>query len=64
MQAKAAEQASSSARGTCTLTMKERFHARRQDLYECFTDTRKLQAFTRGPAVVSPSLHLLMPASL
>ena len=34
--------------------MTERFYARRQDLWECFTNTQRLQAFTRGPAVVRP----------
>ena len=38
--------------GKRSLKMTERFYARRQDLWDCFTDTQRLQAFTRGPAVV------------
>ena len=56
VQAQAAEQRPAAAGGKRTLKMRERFHARRQDLYECFTDARKLQAFTRGPAVVCSGL--------
>jgi uncharacterized protein YndB with AHSA1/START domain len=49
---KAKATASSKSRSTVKLT--ERFYARAQDIFECFVDQGRLQAFTRSPAVVEP----------
>lgn len=48
--AKAASKAEDS--GTRSLKLTERFYARPRDLYECFTDARRLQGFTQSPAKV------------
>lgn len=37
-----------------SLQLKETFHASPQDLYECFTDARRIMAFTQSPAEVEP----------
>lgn len=42
------------AAGTRSLKLSERFYARQRDLYECFADARRVQAFTQSPAKVRP----------
>ena len=36
--------------------MEETFYARAQDIYECFTQSGKIQAFTQSPAEAQPSV--------
>ena len=38
--------------GTRSLKLTERFYARRRDLWECFTDVRRVQGFTQSAAKV------------
>lgn len=40
--------------GTRSLQLKEQYYARARDLYECFTDARRVQAFTQSPAKIEP----------
>ncbi|KAK9811156.1 hypothetical protein WJX73_007263 [Symbiochloris irregularis] len=40
--------------GLQTITLTERFYARPRDLYQCFTDVGRVQAFTQSPAKVEP----------
>ncbi|KAF6251542.1 activator of Hsp90 ATPase [Scenedesmus sp. NREL 46B-D3] len=37
-----------------SVTLTEKFYARRQDIYDCFTVQGRIQAFTQSPAVVEP----------
>lgn len=37
------------------LELKETFYARARDLFECFTDSRRIQAFTQAPAECDPT---------
>ena len=41
---------------THTIDMEETFYARAQDIYECFTQSGKIQAFTQSPAEAQPSV--------
>ena len=38
-----------------TVELSERFYARPADLYECFTDVGRVQAFSQSPAQVMPA---------
>ena len=40
---------------TATIELSERFYARPGDLYECFTNPGRVQAFSQSPAQVSLS---------
>lgn len=41
---------------THTLDFQETFYARPQDIYECFTQAGKIQAFTQSPAQAQPEV--------
>lgn len=40
--------------GKRTITLTEQFYASPHDIYECFTEVKKMQAFTMSPATVEP----------
>lgn len=42
--------------GTHTIDIEETFYARAQDIYECFTQQGKIQAFTQSPAQAQPNV--------
>jgi len=42
--------------GTHTIDLQETFYARPQDIYECFTQAGKIQAFTQSPAQAQPNV--------
>ena len=54
MRARAEERA-----GTGTVQLREVFYARPADLFECFTDPGRVQAFTQSPATVRCQLAML-----
>ena len=41
---------------THTIDIEETYYARAQDIYECFTQSGKIQAFTQSPAQAQPNL--------
>lgn len=41
---------------THTIDIEETFYARAQDIYECFTQSGKIQAFTQSPAEAQPNV--------
>lgn len=41
---------------THTIDFQETFYARPQDIYECFTQAGKIQAFTQSPAQAQPNV--------
>ncbi len=58
---------------TATVELSERFYARPADLYECFTNVGRVQAFSQSPAQVTPAgcagscasmRHILQAASI
>lgn len=48
--------AAEEAAGTASIALTERFAARPADLFACFTDARRVMAFTQAPAEVCPTL--------
>jgi len=48
--------AAEEAAGTASIALTERFSARPADLFACFTDARRVMAFTQAPAEVCPTL--------
>lgn len=48
--------ASKKASDTHTIDLEETFYARAQDIYECFTQSGKIQAFTQSPAEAQPNV--------
>lgn len=50
------EPAAKSDSGTHTINLQETFYARPQDIYECFTQAGKIQAFTQSPAQAQPDV--------
>ncbi|DBB12392.1 hypothetical protein WJX82_000894 [Trebouxia sp. C0006] len=42
--------------GTHTIDLQETFYARPHDIYECFTQAGKIQAFTQSPAQAQPNV--------
>ena len=53
----AAKVASSKHSGTHTIDLQETFYARAQDIFECFTQAGKIQAFTQSPAEAQPEVN-------
>lgn len=45
-------QTSSSAQNRKSFSSTEKFYARASDIFECFTDAQKIQAYTQSPAKV------------
>ena len=49
--------AAEEAAGTASIALTERFSARPADLFACFTDARRVMAFTQAPAEVCSLCH-------
>ena len=52
--AEAARRAAEDRASTGRVEMTERFYARPRDLFDCFTDPGRVQAFTQSPAQARP----------
>jgi hypothetical protein len=47
-----AKQGSKKASSGQSIALEEKFYASQRDIFECFTDARRVQAFTQSPAEI------------